>query len=274
MTLPFGFSQTQYHIVQNLIMQLQAVDGVLAIALGGSYARGTATPTSDIDIGLYYANVSPFAITDLQSIAERLNDKSDVTVHDFGAWGRWVNGGAWLTIQGQRVDWLYRSVDTLQHWITQSQQGIIELDYYQQPATGFYSYMYLAELSICQPLYDPQGILLALKHQVDYYPPALKAKIIREFTKLTDFTLYHADTAYQRGDIHSLVGCLHRVVLALVQILHAQHETYFISDKGAIEECQQFDNCPASFQDIITEALSNPLDNAPRKLRTILEAIT
>jgi predicted nucleotidyltransferase len=37
-----------------LICALAAAPGVLAIARGGSRARGAATPSSDFDVGLYY----------------------------------------------------------------------------------------------------------------------------------------------------------------------------------------------------------------------------
>jgi hypothetical protein len=32
---------------------------------------------------------------------------------ELGGWGTWVNGGAWLIIGGQRVDWLYRNLDVV-----------------------------------------------------------------------------------------------------------------------------------------------------------------
>jgi len=39
-----------------VIDRLRRVDGVAAIVLGGSQARGTATPHSDVDLALYYRN--------------------------------------------------------------------------------------------------------------------------------------------------------------------------------------------------------------------------
>jgi predicted nucleotidyltransferase len=42
--------QFTHHIVDCL----QLVEGIVAIALGGSRARGNHTPKSDVDLGLYY----------------------------------------------------------------------------------------------------------------------------------------------------------------------------------------------------------------------------
>jgi hypothetical protein len=34
----------------------------------------------------------------------------DASVTNFGAWGPWIDGGAWLQFEGQKVDWLYRDL--------------------------------------------------------------------------------------------------------------------------------------------------------------------
>jgi predicted nucleotidyltransferase len=41
-------------LLRRIVEQLQAVRGLRAIVLGGSYASGSQRPDSDLDIGLYY----------------------------------------------------------------------------------------------------------------------------------------------------------------------------------------------------------------------------
>jgi hypothetical protein len=53
--------------------------------------------------------------------------------------GPWVNGGAWLTIGGQRVDFLYRSLEHLDRVIAEANAGRYEVHYLQQPPFGFFS---------------------------------------------------------------------------------------------------------------------------------------
>jgi predicted nucleotidyltransferase len=45
-------------LLQRLIAPLSKVRGLVAIALGGSRARGTAHATSDYDIGLYFSQTT------------------------------------------------------------------------------------------------------------------------------------------------------------------------------------------------------------------------
>jgi hypothetical protein len=248
---PFRFSQKQHDIVTRLVETVQIVDDVVGVALGGSFARGTATSTSDIDIGLYYLDDAPFKIDDIRTIAEEFNDEPKPVVAGFGGWGKWINGGAWLTIEGQRVDFLYRSINTLQHWINNSKSGDFELDYFQQPSTGFYSYIYLGELSICQVYYEKNKVVSSLKEQVQIYPEKLKSQIVGKFSWQADFTLYHAESAAKRGDIYTLSGCLNRALSAIVQIIYARNEQYFISDKGAIAECMTFEQAPDNLDDLV-----------------------
>ncbi len=40
-------------LIQKIVDEVKGVKGVSAIVLGGSRARGTNTPSSDIDLGIY-----------------------------------------------------------------------------------------------------------------------------------------------------------------------------------------------------------------------------
>src|SRR5215467_1278208 len=97
--------------LQDLVGSLLHVEGLQAIVLGGSRASDTHRTDSDIDLGLYYYEGAPLNISQLRKIARDLNDFPDPVVTELGGWGTWVNGGAWLTIKGQRVDFLYRNID-------------------------------------------------------------------------------------------------------------------------------------------------------------------
>jgi hypothetical protein len=111
-------SLPQQDLVASLVQQLRVIPGVRAVVLGGSHARGCAQPTSDIDLGIFYSEGAPFSIDAVRKLAVAVNDDAAPVVTDFYEWGPWVNGGAWLTIGGQRVDFLYRSLEHVERVIT------------------------------------------------------------------------------------------------------------------------------------------------------------
>src|SRR4029453_9850060 len=157
-------STTQRELVDSLARRLAEIPGVAAVVLGGSYARGFAKPGSDIDLGLFYSEAAPFAPPPWRALAPpvrrpaaSVNDGPDPVVSDFYVWGPWVNGGAWLTIGGQRVDFLYRSLEHVERVIAEAEAGRYEVHYFQQPPFGFFSATYLGELAICLPLFDPDA---------------------------------------------------------------------------------------------------------------------
>jgi hypothetical protein len=191
----------------------------------------------------------------LVALAIAVNDTPKPTVTDFGGWGKWVNGGAWLTVRGQRVDFIYRSVERLGHWIGESARGEFAQDYYVQDAYGFRSYVYLGELSICRPLYDPEGVLVRLKAQVETYPPALKRALIRTWLPVSRRSFYSLRKAAARGDAYMAVGCLTRIVAMLTQVLFALNEIYFVSDKGALERIDAFALRPKGYAQAVRELL-------------------
>ena len=86
------------------------VPGIRAIVLGGSRARGEAAPHSDYDIGLYYEADNPIDTGRLAKAAMLLPGAASSSVTAIGEWGPWINGGAWLTVDGRRVDLLYREL--------------------------------------------------------------------------------------------------------------------------------------------------------------------
>jgi predicted nucleotidyltransferase len=111
-------------ILERLTQALASAPGVAAIALGGSRARGTAAPSSDTDLGLYYRRGVELDIERLREAAKELVDDSRPAVlTEVGAWGPWIVGGAWLSIGGRKIDLLYRCVEAVEETIRACQSG-------------------------------------------------------------------------------------------------------------------------------------------------------
>ena len=182
-------SPEQSDLVSSLAEQLAAIRGIKAVVLGGSYARGRARPGSDIDLGLLYSEAGPFSIASLRELAERVNDSPWPVVTDFYGWGPWVNGGAWLTVGGQRIDFLYRNLEQLERVIAAAEAGRYEVHYLQQPPFGFFSATYLGEIAVCVPLFDPEARVAGLKRRVAVYPEALRRAVVRDYLFMAEFGL-------------------------------------------------------------------------------------
>ncbi len=242
-------------LLQQLVDRLKPVHGLRAIVLGGSYASGAQRPDSDIDIGLYYYENQPLDIDHIRAIASSVNDAPNPTVTDLGEWGTWVNGGAWLTIQGQRVDFLYRDIDFVAAAIDDCNAGLTRSDYWQQPAYGFHSFMYCAETRICRVLYDSDHVIEGLKARVVDYSPHLKQTIIKKFLWSARFTLDNTYKPATRGEVYIVSGCLARAIHCLVQVLYAMNETYCLSEKKLAADLSSFSLRPDNFLERISRLL-------------------
>ena len=244
-------------LIKNIVTHLKQVRGVHALVLGGSYASGTQHPDSDIDIAIYYREEQPLDTTQIRTVATLLNDTPDPVVTDIGGWGRWVNGGSWLTIQGQRVDFLYRNSNFVARTLNNCNNGIFEIDYSQQPPYGFYSYMYCAETQICQPLYDPNDVIPQLKAKVVTYPQPLKQAILKHNLWSANFSLENGYKTAKRGDVYFTAGCVARAMSMLVQVLYTLNETYFLSEKNLAKNIHDFKKVPDDFVQRVEDILSN-----------------
>jgi hypothetical protein len=82
-------------LLDEIVDSLRPTPNLAAIVLGGSHARGTQRPDSDLDIGLVYRPSEPFAIGDIRAIAQKFSSNPAASlITDLHEWGPWVNGGA------------------------------------------------------------------------------------------------------------------------------------------------------------------------------------
>jgi predicted nucleotidyltransferase len=251
-------SAEQRELVSSLAKRLAAIPGIRAVVLGGSYARGRAGPASDIDLGLYYSDGAPFSIPCVRELAEAVNDTAGPMVTSFYEWGPWVNGGAWLTLGGQRVDLIYRSLEQVQRVVDEAQAGRYEVHYLQQPPFGFFSGTYLGEIAVCMPLFDPESRLDEMKRWVAEYPDALRQAVAGDYLFMAEFTVTAFAPKYAaRGDAYGTAACLTRTVNELGMALFALNRRYPLNDKTALAEVSEFELAPREFAARVQQTLAN-----------------
>ena len=258
---------------QDITARLIAIPGVGAVVLGGSHARGDASPESDVDLGLYYDPAQPPSRDDLNALARELDDRHPTdAVTDFGEWGPWINGGAWLTIDGQRVDWLFKDLARIRRVVAECRAGRPEVAYQLGHPHAFVSAIYLGEIDCCVPLADPDDLLAELKALVQPYPPLLRETLIQRFLFEADFSLDGAAKGAARGDVVYVAGCLFRSVAALVQVLYAVNEQYCTNEKGAMRSVSRFARVPPDFVTTASGLLAAPGATSAMLLSSVASA--
>lgn len=202
--------------VAAFVDQLAEVPGVSAVVLGGSHALGTADAGSDLDLGLYYRGA-----IDLTAIS------AHGTVHPPGSWGRLMNGGAWLRLDGLRVDVLLRDLDTVEHWARRAEEGEFEVDALLGYTAGAPTYMLAAELASCRVLHG------TLPKQD--YPEKLSTIAPPRWRFCRTFSLDYARAHAKRGN---LVGAVGQAAQAAVEEAHAvlcERRAWVCNEKRMIE---------------------------------------
>ncbi|MFE4668661.1 nucleotidyltransferase domain-containing protein [Streptomyces sp. NPDC056716] len=140
-----AFGENDAAFLEHTADRLAALPTVRAVTLGGSRAQGTHRPDSDWDMAVYYRG--PFAPADLRAIGW------PGEVSEIGDWGGGVfNGGAWLTIDGRRVDVHYRDLDTVDRVTAEAENGDFQIEPLLFHLAGIPTYLLLAELAINQVL--------------------------------------------------------------------------------------------------------------------------
>jgi predicted nucleotidyltransferase len=256
-----SITEAPVELAQQIADRLVRVDGVRAVVLGGSWVRGAGDLNSDIDLGIYYGPAQPLNLDSLRALAAQLgNEPSAVT--STGEWGPWINGGAWLTVDGRRVDWLYRDLALVGHTIEECAAGRPKVYYQPGHPHGFHTHIYLAEAAVCQPLYDPYGDIARLKSLTVPYPPAMKESLIRQSLWEAGFALDTSRKSALREDVFHVAGGLFRCAACLVQVLYALNESYWLNEKGSIRAIDAFPLHPAEWENRVRRVLARPGDTA------------
>jgi predicted nucleotidyltransferase len=267
-------------LAQRIAARLGEIEGVVAVALGGSWAREEAEPDSDVDLGIYYRNEHRPSIEELQRLAQELDDRHlPHAVTGFGEWGPWINGGGWLTIEGRKVDWLYRDLDLVERTIGECRSGRPSIYYQPGHPHGFHTHIYMGEVHYCRLLQDPEGALESVKNMTEHYPPRLKRTLIRRQLWEARFALDTCRKSAARGDAFYVAGCLFRCAACMVQALFALNERYLINEKSSVEAADCLPLHPANFQEGVNSVLARPgerpeeLEGSIDRLENILEAV-
>jgi predicted nucleotidyltransferase len=250
---------TILHLAHEIATQLVDIPGVRAVVLGGSWARGVADASSDIDLGIYYDPAAPPELSALRGLAARIDVRHlDDLVTDFGAWGQWVNGGAWLTVNEQRVDWLFRDLAQVRAAINECLSGRAHIHYQAGHPHGFSTHIYMAEVAVCQVLVDPRSDLAVLKSMTQPYPARLKHALIENSLWEAGFTLQTTLSAARRGDVFHVSGSLFRCAACLTQALFALNERYWLNEKNALKLTSKLPLCPHEFEQRVRRVLAHP----------------
>ncbi|PQP88880.1 DNA polymerase subunit beta [Paenibacillus sp. AR247] len=234
-------------IIHRITQDLCQVDGVRAIVLGGSRARGTHHPGSDIDIGIYYDSREGLDIKELRRIAAVLDDdgRTDL-ITEIGGWGPWINGGAGCKSNKFRLTF-DRDIRKVSTEMEECLEGNVTIDYQPGHPHGFINAIYMAEVALCHVLWDPADIITALKSKTSPFPAVYRQAVIGKFLWEAEFSLDIGMKGVAKKDISYVSGCCFRAVSCLNQVLFAINHQYCMNEKGATALADAFDIVPPAY---------------------------
>ncbi|MFE1840969.1 nucleotidyltransferase domain-containing protein [Streptomyces sviceus] len=202
--------------------RLAALPTVRAVALGGSRAQGTARPDSDWDLAVYYRG--DFDPADLRAIGW------EGEVSEVGGWGGGVfNGGAWLTIDGRRVDVHYRDLDVVERESAEAEEGRFRVEPLLFHLAGIPTYLIVAELAVNQVL---RGDL----PRPTAYPAKLRTSAAARWRDTAHLTLAYTEANHApAGRLTETVGALATAAVQMGHSVLAARGEWVTNEKRLLE---------------------------------------
>ena len=187
--------------VARVAESLAASTGARAVVLAGSRASTHVDASSDWDLTVYYRH--SFDLAPLAAFGD---------VHAPGSWGRLMNGGAWLSVDGLAVDVMFRDLAVVEHWTAEAQKGSYELDAILGYLAGLPTYVLMAELASGRMLTGELPAITAM-------PEPLVAGAPPRWRFARDFSLEYARMHAARGNA---VGATGHAAKAVLEEAHAR----------------------------------------------------
>jgi hypothetical protein len=242
-----------------IVTLLKTVNGIEAIVLGGSRARGLHTEASDYDIGIYYDSSETFDIATLNQVAQQLDDEHRENLcTPLGGWGPWVVGGGWLRVDGVAVDFVYRDIHRVEQVIADCCAGKLVIGMQAGHPFGFVSSIYMGEVATCRVLWERLETVSRLKAKTIPYPAALKKAVFHHISWEPRFCADLVAKGLLKQDAAYVAGCLFRAVMGLLHTLAALNGVYVLNEKGLVDLVATFDVVPHNLRSRIAQMFAAP----------------
>lgn len=241
-------------LLSRMADDLIGINGVSAVALGGSRARGDHAADSDHDLGVHYRR-DQLDVAGLATVAEKWTGRP-TPIAAPGQWGPWVDGGAWLRVADSPVDWILREVDRVEEQVRRAIAG--DFDFHTQPGhpLGFLDVSYAGEVAIAVPLADPTSLLARWKRHLNPYPDALRAALVAN-TWQVEFDLGAARKGARREDSAYVVLCCTHAAMMCAHAWCAQAGVWVTNEKGLIPGVAQLPVETGTFSRDVQEVLGH-----------------
>jgi hypothetical protein len=205
--------------MEHIAQRLAGIPGVVAVTLGGSRATGEASEGSDWDFGLYYrGTIDPDDVRALGWPGR---------VFAPGDWGRLVDGGAWLEVEGAEVDLIYRDLTQVERWTAEATAGRFEVQREVGYVAGIPTYVLAGELAVNRVLHGELP-------RPDGYPPALRAAAPPVWANLAAGALRTGAVHAERGDRVAALANLAQAVLAAAHGRLASAGRWVLNEKRLV----------------------------------------
>jgi hypothetical protein len=204
--------------VRELAARLIDIPRAVAVTRGGSLPGSPGRPDGDRGFRPYHRG--DLRADDVRALG------FEGTVVEPGEWGRLANGGARLTVAGQRVDLFYRDLDAVRHWLEEAEVGRYELDRVEGYVAGMASYVLVGELAL--------GEVLAGALPRPEFPDALRRVAPARWRRSAAAFLAVADGAAERHDVLACAGLLAKAAIEAAQAALAERGEWALNEQGIV----------------------------------------
>lgn len=252
-------------IIKNIVKDFQEINGIRAIALGGSSASHYDDSISDFD--LYFYTDSEIDLKKRIEIAQKYSDNFEIDNRFFETGDEWT-----LRDTNKGIDIMYRSPE----WIESQIKRIWE----EYGASVGYSTCFIYNVKNSEILYDKNNWYKNLQEKVSSeYPEQLSKNIIDKnlpliYGKMAATFTEQITNAVKRNDFVSVNHRVSAFLASYFDVIFALNKQLHPGEKRLIRFAK--DNCkilPENFEKNINDLITSPINEKEIYLDKIIKEL-
>lgn len=250
--------------MEDLARALAAIDGVMAVGLGGSRGLGIADEHSDYDFVLFRDGGEPVDAGRIGAAIKPFVDRADLQVS-----GNFVQ----TQVQGRKLEVFQNDLAVIAREIGMAQAGKFRWTVHPLLPHGDLSTRSISHLVFTDICHENNSVIRTLRAKALPFPFPLKNSLVRHFIRQSSYLMTHAGKVRKAEDVQNLIALISGFVYFVNIVIFSLNDMYPVLEKGAARLIPTLAYCPKDYESMVRGLFQAALDGDLKSINRVMAGV-
>ena len=244
--------------MDDLARALAAIDGVMAVGLGGSRGLGIADEGSDYDFVLFRDGGEAIGARRIVDAIRPLLGRAELQIS-----GNFVQ----TQMRGRKIEIFQNDLAAIAREIAMAQAGKFRWTVHPLLPHGDLSTRSISHLISAEICHEKESAIRILREKALPFPFPLKNSLIRYFIKHSSYLMTHAGKVRRPEDLQNLIALISGFVYSVNIVIFSLNDMYPVLEKGAARVIPSLSYCPKDYGSVVRSLFQAGLEGDLGEIR-------